>query len=223
MWLRPFWGKIFPDLLPFACSAIVLAEVVSCLYRFDRQSDLARQLETFKPFLLPVSESDEDEGQRVVVPPFLLIVKQRLKDLQGVRPTLTYSNLAVIVAFLWFALPSVVLEYFFVRPPLSSSSPRRPFHCYPWAFLHPASVRADSNALLAFCFAQLTNEPLAPILPAIRVASFGGTLVTIPLAIGLLAWLKGDLYALWSYEEDWGTKLAVGEVEEVEALLAEKV
>lgn len=55
------------------------------------------------------------------------------------------------------------------------------------------------------------------------MASFGGTLATIPVAIGLLAWLKGDLSALWSYEEDWGTKLAVGEVEEVEALLAEKV
>lgn len=123
MWLRPFWGRIFPDLLSFACGAIVLVEVVSCLYRFDRQPDLARQLETFRPLLLPVFASDEDEGQRVVVLPFLLIVKQRLKDLQGVRPKLTYSNLAVIVAFLWFALPSVVLEYFYVRPPLLLFSP----------------------------------------------------------------------------------------------------
>lgn len=140
IWLRPFWGRIFPDLLPFACGAIVLAEVVSCLYRFDRQPDLARQLQTYRPAFLPVSESDEDEGQRVVVPPFVLVVKvlvvkRRLKDLQGVRPTLTYSNLALLVAFLWFALPSVVLEYFYVRPPLLLFSPAPPLFLLPLRFL----------------------------------------------------------------------------------------
>lgn len=140
MWLRPFWGRIFPDLLPFACGAIVLAEVVSCLYRFDRQPDLARQLQTYRPAFLPLSESDDDEGQRVVVPPFVLVVevlvvKGRLKDPQGVRPTLTYSNLAILVAFLWFALPSVALEYFYVRPPLLLFSPAPPFHFLPLRFL----------------------------------------------------------------------------------------
>jgi hypothetical protein len=95
--------------------AAPLVRLVACLYRYDRTPTLD-ELDAMKIVLLPTTATlpGEEVGPKALILPMVWIVRQRLIALKGIKPTLNYSNLAVLITMLWVALLPVVLDALFV-------------------------------------------------------------------------------------------------------------
>lgn len=114
----PVMAILYPEVLFLNQTAHPVVLLITCLYRFDRTptpNEIAEATSGPKAaVLLPARYSKEGEGRSIGVAPMRFIIQRKLKMIsKGARPTLNYSNLAILVLVSTLAVAPILPVYYF--------------------------------------------------------------------------------------------------------------